>query len=92
MNVELYIKSISPAMKKDRWRKREEDNIKTWTPRDREELFRWNKKHFIQYFKDFLLVKYGEIADITFNWFFFFNFGIIYDSILFPGFTKCLPL
>ena len=38
----------------------ENENTKIWISRERKELFRWNKKHFSQLFKDYHMVKKGK--------------------------------
>ena len=41
----------------DREKKRENGNTKMWISRERKELFRWNKKHFSKFLKDYHLMK-----------------------------------
>ena len=56
INFKIFLGSTSKAMA-DRGKKREDENTKIWIPRERKELFRWNKKHLSQYLKGYHLVK-----------------------------------
>ena len=44
INFKIYLESSSKAMT-DKEKKGEDENTKTWIPRERKELFRWNKKY-----------------------------------------------
>ena len=52
MNVNTYIQSTPPAENMGN-KERGEGNIKTWIFLKQKGYFRWNKKHFSQFFKDF---------------------------------------
>ena len=44
-------------------KRREDENTKIWISRERKELFRWNKKHFSQFFKGYHLVKNKNLIE-----------------------------
>ena len=51
-----YLQSSSKAMA-DREKEGKDGNTKIWICQERKELFRWNKKHFLQLLKGYYLVK-----------------------------------
>ena len=68
-------------------RKRGKDrNAKNWISRERKELFRWNKKDFLQILKGYHLVKNEKlvkIADTSFDSF----YEVFFEKL---GFIPCI--